>query len=147
MTALTYRNRRGELVDIEAVPATRIKTEFGAILEELTERGAIAITRHDTPKAVLLSYAEFEALAKLRAPALHDLSSQFDALLDRMQAPKAKKGMAAAFNASPAELGKAAQAAAVKAAATNGAMLNKVAAYAAAPRKAAHLKTAAGKKR
>ena len=131
MTTLTYRNRRGELVDIEAVPATRFKTEFGAILEEVAERGAVTITRHDAPKAVLLSYAEFESLVKLRTPALHDLSSQFDALLERMQTPKVKKGMAAAFNATPAELGRAA---------TKGAQ-------AAAPRKAAHLKTVAGKKR
>ena len=38
MTNLTFRNRRGELIDIEAVPATRFKTEFGAILEEVVLR-------------------------------------------------------------------------------------------------------------
>lgn len=108
MASLTYRNRRGELIDVRAVPATRFKTEFGAILEDVAEHGAVTITRHDAPKAVLLSYAEFESLVKSREPALHDLSAQFDVLLERMQTPKARKGIAAAFNASPAELGRAA---------------------------------------
>ena len=54
MTTLTYRNRRGELVDIQAVPATRFKTEFGVILEDVAVYGAVTITRHDAPKAVLL---------------------------------------------------------------------------------------------
>jgi len=108
MTTLTYRNRRGELIDVRAVPATRFKTEFGAILEDVAAHGAVTITRHDAPKAVLLSYAEFESLVKLRAPALDTLGAQFDGLLARMQTPAAKKGMAAAFNAAPAELGRAA---------------------------------------
>ena len=108
MTTLTYRNRRGELVDIQAVPATRFKTEFGAILEDVAAHGAVTITRHDAPKAVLLSYAEFESLVKSRAPALDYLGAQFDGLLARMQTSKAKKGMATAFNATPVELGRAA---------------------------------------
>jgi hypothetical protein len=45
---------------------------------------------------------------------LSDLTAEYDVLLARMQTPKAKKGMAAAFNASPAELGRAAVKAARK---------------------------------
>ena len=108
MATLTYRNRRGELIEIPTVPATRFKSEFGTMLENVAARGAVTITRHDAPKAVLLSYAEFESLVKLRSPALNDLSAQFAGLLRRMQTPRAKKGMVAAFNASPAELGRAA---------------------------------------
>jgi antitoxin Phd len=74
----------------------------------------VAITKHDAPKAVLLSYAEFESLVKSRSPALDELSVEFDRLLARMQTPKARKGMAAAFNASPARLGRAAVKAAAK---------------------------------
>ena len=44
------------------VAATRFKNEFGAIFEQAALGGAVAITKHNTPKAVLLSYAEFEAL-------------------------------------------------------------------------------------
>lgn len=114
MAALTFRNRQGELVDLPTVTASRLKNEFGAIFELAALGGAIVITKHDQPKAVLLSYVEFETLAKLRSPVLDDLSAQFDGLLARMQTPKARKGMAGAFNASPARLGRAAVKAAIK---------------------------------
>ena len=107
MSTLTFRNRLGELVDVPSVAATRLKNEFGAVLEEAA-RGAVAITRHDAPKAVLVSYEEFQALVNGRAQSLSELDAEFDALLERMQSPKAKKGVEAAFRASPAELGRAA---------------------------------------
>lgn len=114
MPALTFRNSRGELVDVPAVAATRLKNEFGTVLEQAVRGGAVAITRHDTPKAVLISYDEFQALVKDRTPSLNDLSAEYDVLLARMQTPKSRKGMQAAFNASPAELGRAAVKAARK---------------------------------
>ena len=55
-----------------------------------------------------VSYAEFEALMKLRSPELHGLATQFDALLAGMQSARAKKGMKQAFDAPPAELGRVA---------------------------------------
>jgi antitoxin Phd len=115
MPKLTFRNSHGDLVDVPAVAASRFRNEFGAMFEKAAGGGAVAITRHDAPKAVLLSYAEFEALVKSRAPALEALSDRFDSLLDRMQTTKARKGMEAAFNASPAKLGRAAVKAAQKA--------------------------------
>jgi antitoxin Phd len=112
MSTLTFRNSQGDLVDVPAVAATRLKNEFGAVLEEALRGGAVAITRHDAPKAVLVSYEEFQALVKARSHDLRDLGAEYDGLLARMQAPGAKKGMAAAFDASPADLGRAAVAAA-----------------------------------
>jgi antitoxin Phd len=114
MSTLTFRNSHGDLVDVPAVAASRFKVEFGAIFEKAVLGGAVVITKHDAPKAVLLSYAEFESLVISRTPALDDLSAQFDELLARMQTSKARKGMAAAFNASPTQLGRAAVKAAVK---------------------------------
>lgn len=114
MPALTFRNSRGELVDVPAVAATRLKNEFGTVLEQAVRGGAVAITRHHAPKAVLISYDEFQALVKDRTPSLNDLSAEYDVLLSRMQTPKSRKGMQAAFNASPAELGRAAVKAARK---------------------------------
>jgi|SRR5262245_21930324 len=108
MSTLRYRNSKGELVDVPTVPASRMKNEFGSIFEQAAVGGAVAITKHDAPKAVLLSITEFEALVKSRSPTLDDLSAKFDGLLQRMQTPQARKGMADAFNASPAELGRAA---------------------------------------
>ncbi len=115
MSTLTFRNSQGALIDIPSIAATRVKNEFGAILDKATHGGAVAITRHDTPKAVLLSYAEFESLVQARSRALDSLSADFDDLLDRMQSPKAKKAMESAFNASPTKLGRAAVKAARKA--------------------------------
>jgi prevent-host-death family protein len=111
---LTFRNSRGDLVDVPSIAATRVKNEFGVVLEQALQGGAIAITRHDAPKAVLISYEEFEALIKDRTPSLHELRGEYDVLLSGMQTPRARKGMAAAFNATPAALGKAAVKAVVK---------------------------------
>ncbi len=114
MSKLTYRNSQGQLVDMSIVAATRMKNEFGTILERAVHGGAVAITRHDLPKAVLLSYEEFVALVKDRAPQLDELTSEFDALLASMQTARARQGMADAFNASPSQLGRAAVTAARK---------------------------------
>lgn len=108
MATLTFKNSRGELVDVPTVAATRVKNEFGQILEQATHSGAVAITRHDTTKAVLLSLAEFESLVSARSRTLDALSNDFDELLAGMQTPKSRKGMKAAFNASSAQLGRAA---------------------------------------
>jgi antitoxin Phd len=109
MATLTFRNRDGELVDVPTVAATRFKNEFGTIFEQAALGGAIAITKHNTPKAVLLSYAEFEALTKASTPALDDLSDEFDQLLEKMQTPQSKSAMASAFDATSEQLGRAAE--------------------------------------
>jgi len=74
----------------------------------------VVITKHDAPKAVLVSVDEFNALAGAAESKLDTLSSEFDALLARMQTRKARAGMKAAFDASPKQLGRAAVAAARK---------------------------------
>ena len=67
------------------------------------------------PKVVLVSYDEFQALVRERAPGLSDLRADYDVLLARMQTPAAKRGMAAAFDATPAQMGRAAVSAATAA--------------------------------
>jgi prevent-host-death family protein len=108
MASLTFRNSDGELVDVPTVAATRFKNEFGSIFEQAALGGAVAITKHNTPKAVLLSYAEFEALTKSGSPALDELTEEFDGLLAGMQTTAAKSATASAFDATPEELGRAA---------------------------------------
>lgn len=112
MATVPFRNREGKLVDVPVVAATRLKNEFGTVFDEAAASGAVVVTKHGTPRAVLLSYAEFEALTASATPALDDLRERFDELLAQMQTPEAKAGVAAAFDATPVELG----AAAVKAA-------------------------------
>ncbi len=120
MSKLTFRNSHGQLVDISAVAATKVKNEFGTILEQTLQNGAVAITRHDAPKAVLLSLVEFESLVKERSPVLDALNEEFDALLGLMQTPSSRKGVEAAFTASPEQLGRAAVKAARTSRATTG---------------------------
>lgn len=108
MTKLTFRNSRGDLVEIPTVTATKVKNEFGAILDKATHGGAVAITRHDRPKAVIISYDEFESLINLRSRPLDELGFEFDDLLARMQTSQSRAGMRAAFNATPSQLGRAA---------------------------------------
>ncbi len=94
--------------------ATEAKNEFGRVLDTAVKKGAVAITRHDTRQAVLLSIEEFDALVAAGARTLDTLTAEFDELLGRMQTPRARSGMADAFDATPARLGRAAVKAAKK---------------------------------
>lgn len=88
------------------VSATEAKTRFGSLLETAIRGGAVVITKHDTPKAVLLSMAEFEALGGSRQADLNALSKEFDSLLARLQTPESSGALKSAFDATPKELGR-----------------------------------------
>jgi prevent-host-death family protein len=105
---LSFRNRHGEEIDVESFSATTAKNEFGRVLDAALQRGAVAITRHDAPRAVLLDIEEYQALVDAQSHPLDKLTEQFDALLAGMQQPAARAAVRSAFAASPAELGKAA---------------------------------------
>jgi prevent-host-death family protein len=112
--APAFRNRRGERVEASSFTATDAKKQFARVLELVLQGGAVVITKHDAPKAVLLSLDEFNALTRATDTQLDSLSADFDAMLARMQTPRVRAGMKAAFAASPKELGRAAVAAARK---------------------------------
>ena len=107
-----FRNSRGETLEPSSVTASEAKSEFGRVLEMAIQGGAVVITKHDAPKAVLISVENFNALSGAADAKLDTLSQEFDALLARMQTSKARRGMKAAFAASGKRLGKAAVAAA-----------------------------------
>jgi antitoxin Phd len=109
-----FRNRRGEAVEASSVTATDAKKQFGRVLEMVLRGGAVVITKHDAPKAILLSVDEFNALTRTTDNKLDSLTADFDAMLVRMQTPRARRGMQAAFGASPRALGRAAVTAARK---------------------------------
>jgi len=108
----TFRNSRGEKSEPSSVTASEAKSEFGRVLEMAVQGGAVVITKHDAPKAVLISVEDFNALSRATETRLDTLSHEFDALLARMQTPGARLGMKSAFSASAKQLGKAAAAAA-----------------------------------
>jgi antitoxin Phd len=94
--------------------ATEAKNEFGRLLERAIQGATVVITKHDSPRAVLISIDQFQTLQEAPQAKLNTLTEQFDTLLERMQSPKARRGMAAAFRADNKQLGKAAVAAARK---------------------------------
>jgi prevent-host-death family protein len=96
------------------VTATEAKNSFGHLLERAMQGGVVVITKHDAPKAVLISMDEYTALSSASESRINSLSAEFDSLLMRMQGPKARKAMKSAFHASPKQLGKAAVVAARK---------------------------------
>jgi antitoxin Phd len=110
--APAIRNRRGEAP--AKISATEAKNKLGEILDNVLRSGMVLITKHESPKAVLLSMEEYSELSRAADSRLDALSGEFDAMLARMQTPKARAGMKAAFAASPKQLGKAALAAARK---------------------------------
>jgi antitoxin Phd len=97
--------------NIRHITATEAKNEFGRVLDTVIQSGMVIITKHDAPKAVLISIDEFNAISHSGERKLDTLSGEFDELLARMQTPKARSRMKAAFGASPAQLRKAAIAA------------------------------------
>jgi antitoxin Phd len=96
------RNRRGE--EPIKISATEAKNRFGDLLDSVLQGGMVLITRHETPKAILLSMEEYGTLSRAAETRLDSLNGEFDALLARMQTGKARAGMKAAFNASPKQL-------------------------------------------
>lgn len=116
--------RRNALSAARAVPetqgestlftATQAKNEFARALELALQGASVIITKHDAPKAILISIDEFKKLTHAAELRLSTLGDEFDAMLERMQTPKARAAMQSAFSASPRKLGKAAVSAARK---------------------------------
>ncbi len=111
---VSRQHRRLETMQSVAISATAAKNQFGRILETVIQGGRVVITKHDSPKAVLISMDEFTALSNAHRAELETFSEEFDGILARMQTPAARAGMNAAFHATPKELGKAAVATARK---------------------------------
>jgi antitoxin Phd len=108
----SIRNRRGE--EPIKISATDAKNKLGKLLDSVLQGGMVLITKHGSPKAILLSMDEYGALSRASESGLDVLHGEFDALLARMQTPKARAGMKSAFKASPKQLGKTAVAVARK---------------------------------
>jgi prevent-host-death family protein len=91
------------------VTATEAQNEFGRVLDYAAHDQVVIITRHSTPRAVLLSVGRFQELAGAESTMLNALTEDFDALLARMQTPEVRAGTARGFQATPEQMGRAAQ--------------------------------------
>ena len=96
-----------ELRAVTTVQASEAKNQFGQVLETALTSGPVVITKHDAPKAILMSITEFEAMTRTRDQ-LDTLTRRFDATYAKLQRPEARRAMAAAFDASVTQLGQAA---------------------------------------
>jgi prevent-host-death family protein len=99
-----FESHAGEA--LPAYPATVAKNEFGRVLDAALEHGAVAITRHDAVKAVLVSAEEYRRLKGDRP--IDTLREEWDALYEEMQTPAWRKAALRAFASTPEELGRAA---------------------------------------
>lgn len=111
MSAIRFRNSRGELVDAAAFSASEAKNAFGRVLDTVLGGGIVTITKREQPRAVVLSIDEYRALADVQRAPLDALAAEFDSLLQGMQKPASRRAMRSAFAATPGQLGRAAVAA------------------------------------
>ena len=97
------------VAEMPTITATELKNATADVFEQVAARRAVAITRHDKPRAVLLSVEQYEALTGQQNPDwLEKLHEEYRGMLDRMQGPEQRAAAERAFNATPEELGEAA---------------------------------------
>lgn len=94
--------------DLPTVSATDLKNATADVFDQVAARGAVAVTRHDKPRAVLLSVEEYEELAGPELPGLDELRAECQEMLREMQSPDQKAAAERLFEATPEELGAAA---------------------------------------
>jgi prevent-host-death family protein len=98
--------------DTISVTATEAQNEFGRILDTVAQDRVVIVTRHNAPKAVIMSLSRYDALAGSDTTMLDTLSAEFDAWLAKMQTPEVRAATRRAFESSPEELRQAAMEAA-----------------------------------
>jgi prevent-host-death family protein len=94
--------------ELPTITATELKNATADVFEQVAAKQAIAITRHEKPRAILLSVEQYEALAGQRPEWLEKLHEEYRGMLDRMQGPEQRAGAEKLFRATPEELGQAA---------------------------------------
>jgi len=76
------RDRRGQPMTIYS--ATEAKNAFGEVLEKVGRYGAVAITKHDKPRFVILSVDEYQANKPARDGTLDVFERRYDEMLEKM---------------------------------------------------------------
>ena len=94
--------------ELPTITATELKNSTADVFEQVAAKQAIAITRHEKPRAILLSVEQYEALAGHRPEWLEKLHEEYRGMLERMQGPEQRAGAEKLFRATPEELGQAA---------------------------------------
>lgn len=92
--------------------ATAAKNELSHMMDMAATGRRVVITRHKTPKAVLISVDEYAELVedarKEDSRKLEAMRKRYDALVASMQTPESQGRMDDFFQATPEQLGEAA---------------------------------------
>ena len=110
----TPRGISPRVQELPTITATELKQSTADVLDQVNAGKAVAITRHDKPRAILLSIEKYLELTGGTGDWLAELHEEYRGMLERMQDPAQKAAAKRAFNATPEELGKAAVAAAMR---------------------------------
>ncbi len=94
--------------ELPPVTATALKNSTGDVLDQVATHGAVAITRHDRPRAVLISVEQYRRLTGADSNLLKELHEEYRGMLEDMQSPEQKAAAERLFQATPEELGAAA---------------------------------------
>lgn len=107
----SYSTPRGfspRVQELPTVTATELKHSTADVLDQVTAGKAVAITRHDKTRAVLLSVEQYQELTGDEGNWLARLHEEYQGMLERMQGPEQKVAALRLFTATPEELGAAA---------------------------------------
>ena len=94
--------------ELPTITATELKNSTADVFEQVAAKQAIAITRHEKPRAILLSVEQYETLTGQQPEWLEKLHEEYRGMLERMQGPEHRAGAEKLFRATPEELGQAA---------------------------------------
>lgn len=94
--------------EMATISATDLKNATADVFDQVASRHAVAITRHDRPRAVLLSVEQYEALAGQRPAWLEKVYAECQEMFQKMQEPEQRAAAERLFQATPEELADAA---------------------------------------
>lgn len=117
ITYTTSHSPCPHLQELPTVTATQLKHSTADVLDQVSAGNAVAVTRHDKVRVVLISVEQYNKLTAQESNLLSELRTEYRTMLDEMQSPEQKAAALRAFNATPEELGAAAVLGAQRAAA------------------------------
>jgi prevent-host-death family protein len=95
---------------IEALPdisASDLKNKFSEVVR-LASREPLAITRHNRREFVIITAERYAELQESHRAPLESLTTEFDALVSRINTAKGKRAANALFSSNTADLGRVA---------------------------------------
>ncbi len=101
-------NSGSRVQELPTITATVLKNSTADVLDQLAPDQAVAITRHNKPRAVLLTVDHYDALMAGQTKWLAELHEEYRGMLAKMQTREQKAAALRLFRATPEELGAAA---------------------------------------